>query len=81
MHEETTTFIKEQIEVLAGMVKSDFDEVERSIDQLRRETTDNLNNVESRLRNLDNRLDTFVTHDRRITRLEKKVGLPTADLL
>lgn len=86
MNEETQTFIKDQIEGLAGMVKSGFDhveerfgEVERSLEQLRTDITDRFEKTDSRLNHLSNRLDAFVSHERRIKRLEREAGLPAAD--
>lgn len=75
MNEETQTFIKDQIEGLAGMVKSGFDHVEERFGELDKR----LDGFDSRLRNLDNRLDAFVSHERRIRRLEREAGLPAAD--
>ena len=79
MTEETKAFVREQIEGLAVMVKSGFDEVEKKVDQLRTETTDRSNKVDGPLRHPDNRPDTFGTHERRIKRLEREAGLPTVD--
>lgn len=74
--------IDHEISGLAAMVKAGFDHVEERFEQVDdhfRKVENHLAGNDARLRNLDNRLDTFATHERRIRRLEKEVGIPTAD--
>lgn len=79
--------IDREVSGLATMVKTQFDHVEerfeeagREIGGLRGDMNTRFDGVDARLRNLDNRLDTFATHERRITRLEQEVGT-SADLV
>ena len=78
--------IDREVSSLAAMVKTGFDHVEERFDEvgreiggLRGEMNARFDGVDARLRNLDNRLDTFATHERRITRLEQEVGIPTVE--
>jgi len=81
--------LNHEIGNLAAVVKRGFDHVEEQFAEVdkrfeevaeRFEGVDRrLDGIDGRLQHLGNRLDTVVTHERRITRIEKKVGIPTAD--
>jgi len=71
--------IDHEIANLATAVKTGFDHVEEQLTDINTSLAESQNKTNGRLQHLGNRLDAFVTHERRITRLEKKVGIPTAD--
>ncbi len=78
--------VDREILSLAIMVKNGFDHVEEQLEEagreakaLRKEMNTRFEGVDARLSNIDNRLDTFASHERRITRVEKKVGIPTVE--
>ncbi len=62
---------------LAAMDKQGFDEMGQEFKEVREEMNTRFEGVHTRLRNLDNRQDTFTTHQCRIRRLEQEVGIPT----
>lgn len=75
--------IDREVSSLAAMVNTGFDHVEERFEQMEGHfelVESHLAGNDARLHHLDNRLDTFATHERRITRLEQEVGI-SADLV
>lgn len=73
--------VEVELEDLAIMVKEGFDEVHRTFElKIAKDKTefeavhDELDDIKRRLSNLDNRLDIFVTHDKRLVKVERELG-------
>ncbi len=69
--------LKDDINKLATATKFGFDEVQRELDTKasKIDLRQSEERVKQRLGNLDRRLDEFVTHEKRLVRVEKTVGL------
>ena len=63
---------------LARITANGFIDVDRQFVEVRKDLSgihDELDGIKGRLHTIDNRLDNVATHDRRIERIEKKVGI------
>lgn len=60
--------IEREISGLASIAKAGFDDLHERID-----------GIDARQMSFQNRLDTFLDHDRRLRRLERELGFPTVD--
>ena len=75
--ESLRTELKNDINQLAMATKFGFDEVHNEL-SLKADKVDlnrGLDGVKQRLSNLDNRLDIFVSHEKRLVKLEHKLNL------
>ncbi len=67
--------IDHEVGNLATAVKTGFDHVQEQL----AEVDKRLDGIDGKINHISNRIDTVVTHERRITRIEKKMGIPTVD--